>query len=135
MPIILIDSGTTNSRIRLVDEEQDQVRDTLKLEVGVRYTAIDGNNNRLKQELASGLQALLERNELSPEQIKYIVAAGMITSNLGIYEVPHVTAPARLIDFVQNSKIVKSEDFFQIPCMFVPGMKNDADNKIGRAHV
>lgn len=130
MPIILIDSGTTNSRIRLVDEEQDQVRDTLKLEVGVRYTAIDGNNNRLKQELASGLQALLERNELSPEQIKYIVAAGMITSNLGIYEVPHVTAPARLIDFVQNSKIVKSEDFFQIPCMFVPGMKNDADNML-----
>lgn len=122
--IILIDSGTTNSRIRLVDEKNKEVIDVIKLSVGVRNTAIDGNNNKLKQELAQGLEELLSKHSLTPSDIPYIVAAGMITSNLGLHEVPHINSPARLEDFIGGVKVVKAEELLNIPCLYVPGMKN-----------
>lgn len=125
MAIILIDSGTTNSRIRLVDEEEVKVTSVIKLEVGVRNTAIDKNNSKLKRELTQGIQELLKKNDLLPEQISYIAASGMITSNLGIHEVPHVTAPARLKDFIQHAELVKDKSFSNIPCIYIPGMKNN----------
>lgn len=123
MPIILIDSGTTNSRLRLV--ENMEIKDVVKIEVGVRNTAIEGSNEKLKQKLSTGIKHLLKQNELVPEDIFYIIAAGMITSNLGIYEVPHIEAPAKMDQFVNQSKIFKDEVFLNIPCIFVPGMKNN----------
>jgi 2-dehydro-3-deoxygalactonokinase len=122
---ILIDSGTTNSRIRLVDSETNQITDTEKVRIGVRNTAIDGHNGELKSYLHKGLKKLLERNDLSTSDIEYIVASGMITSNLGLYEIPHITAPVTVDDFVRNSKVVVMKEFFNIPCIFVPGMSND----------
>ncbi|OZU88265.1 hypothetical protein CIL03_11465 [Virgibacillus indicus] len=127
MYIILIDSGTTNSRIRLVHEESTQLIDIIKIEVGIRNTAIDGNNHSLKSEITQGIRELVRKNKLETAQINYIIASGMITSNLGLYEVDHVTAPADLEDFVHHSKTVISEDFYHIPCLFVPGMKNRHD--------
>ncbi|GGF22496.1 hypothetical protein GCM10010954_21640 [Halobacillus andaensis] len=122
--IIIIDSGTTNSRIRLLDEKEVSIITSIKLEVGVRNTAIDGHNEKLKQELAQGIQRLLKQQSISSHDISYIVAAGMITSNLGIHEVPHITAPARLDDFIKEVQVVKTEEFLNIPCLYIPGMKN-----------
>ena len=122
--IILIDSGTTNSRIRLVREEDKKVVDVVKLQVGVRNTAIDGHNNQLKQQVAEGVQQLLAQNSLTRREVKYIVAAGMITSNLGLHEVPHIKSPATLEDFIEGVQVVEAEEFLDIPCLYVPGMKN-----------
>ncbi|WP_156644249.1 2-dehydro-3-deoxygalactonokinase [Lentibacillus sp. JNUCC-1] len=131
MKMILIDSGTTNSRLRLVDKSQNEVIDILKIKVGVRNTAIEGNNNNLKKQLTKGINALLTNNNLNANSISYIVASGMITSNLGIYEVPHILSPASLQDFVKHSVVVNLNDFYNIPCIFVPGMTNNVpdDNK------
>ncbi|MFG6147514.1 2-dehydro-3-deoxygalactonokinase [Halobacillus sp. B23F22_1] len=123
--IILIDSGTTNSRIRLVQEKDKQIVDVIKLKVGVRNTAIDGSNNKLKQDLAKGIQQLLNQHSLTKRDIKYIVAAGMITSNLGLHEVPHIPSPARIEDFIGGVQVVEAEEFLNIPCLYVPGMKNN----------
>lgn len=51
MYVIFIDSGTTNTRIRLVEEEKTIVLDVEKVQVGVRNTAIDGNNQQLKKNI------------------------------------------------------------------------------------
>ncbi|WP_160724275.1 2-dehydro-3-deoxygalactonokinase [Bacillus sp. USDA818B3_A] len=124
MYMIAIDSGTTNSRIRLVNDKQNKVIDVIKLNVGVRNTAIDGNADVLKRKIAEGLQEIILRNNLRSTDIQYIVAAGMITSNLGLFEVKHIEAPAKLEDFAKASS-VRTEDYFcHIPCIFVPGMKN-----------
>lgn len=128
MNVILIDSGTTNSRIRLIDGEQNKIIDIEKVRVGVRNTAIEGHNGSLKQHLKEGMQRLLENNKLLPTDIDYIVASGMITSNLGIYEVPHVSSPASLTDFGNHSQVIRLEEFFNIPCIFVPGMSNRLNN-------
>lgn len=131
MKLILIDSGTTNSRIRLVDESSHEIIDALKLQVGVRITAIEGNNSRLKQAIQSGIQEILTRNGMTSKEVRNIVASGMITSNLGLYEVPHVPGPASLEDFAQHSKRMVVEEFLNIPCILVPGMKNNTDHLEG----
>ncbi|SEH41890.1 2-dehydro-3-deoxygalactonokinase [Halobacillus karajensis] len=122
--IILIDSGTTNSRIRLVHEEEKEIVEVIKLPVGVRNTAIDGHNNQLKQELSKGVKQVLAEHSLTQREVKYIVASGMITSNLGLHEVPHIESPASLEDFIGAVQVVKAEEFLNIPCLYVPGMKN-----------
>lgn len=122
--VILIDSGTTNSRLRLYEQTSCKVLDTEKIQIGVKDTAISGSNNNLKAQLKIGIERLLFRNQLNPSNIKYIGASGMITSNLGIYEVPHVSSPAGICDFAKYSKIAKLEEFLYIPCIFIPGMKN-----------
>lgn len=122
--VILIDSGTTNSRLRLYDRTTNKVIDSEKIRIGVRDTAISGSNHNLKVQLKKGIQRLLTRNQFTPSDIKYIAASGMITSNLGIYEIPHVASPAGISDFAKYSKVTKLEEFLYIPCVFIPGMKN-----------
>ena len=124
---ILIDSGTTHSRIRLVNTNSSKVEDAIKLAVGVRDTAIAGNNHNLKTMISEAIKEIINKNSINKNQIKCIIASGMITSNLGLYEVPHISAPANLEDFVRNCKIVTTEDFLDIPCIYVPGMKNAGD--------
>ncbi len=126
MYMITIDSGTTNSRIRLVREKDTKVLDVIKKPVGVRDTAITGNSDSLKTRLSQGLQELIFRNGLEKEQIQYIVAAGMITSDLGLYKVDHIEAPSKIEDFARSSAVQRFDLFFNIPCIFIPGMKNRA---------
>ncbi|MBO0958774.1 2-dehydro-3-deoxygalactonokinase [Neobacillus sp. MM2021_6] len=125
--VILIDSGTTNSRLRLYDKTTSRVLDTEKIRVGVRDTAISGSNHNLKIELKQGLERLLAKHQLTPSDIAYIAASGMITSNLGLYEVPHIPSPAGLEEFAKCSKVTRLEEFLDIPCVFIPGMKNRID--------
>ncbi|MDN3019090.1 2-dehydro-3-deoxygalactonokinase [Paenibacillus sp. BSR1-1] len=124
MKVILIDSGTTNSRLRLYDRKTSQILDSEKVQVGVRDTAISGNNHHLKAQLSEGIARLLTKNHLTPVDIGYMAASGMITSNLGIYEIPHVPSPAGMKDIAKYSKVIKLKEFFDIPCIFIPGMKN-----------
>nr|WP_243450136.1 2-dehydro-3-deoxygalactonokinase [Neobacillus terrae] len=128
--VILIDSGTTNSRLRLYDNTTCEVLDTEKIRIGVRDTAISGSNTNLKAHLKQGLERLLTRNQLRASDIEYMAASGMITSNLGIYEVPHIPSPAGMADFAKSAKVKKLEEFLQIPCVFIPGMRNQV-NSIG----
>ncbi|MEH7247681.1 2-dehydro-3-deoxygalactonokinase [Neobacillus niacini] len=126
--VILIDSGTTNSRLRLYDQTSCKVLDTEKIRIGVRDTAISGSNTNLKAQLKQGLERLLTKNQLIPTDIEYMAASGMITSNLGIYEVPHIPSPAGMSDFAKYAKVTKLEEFLQIPCVFIPGMKNSVQS-------
>lgn len=125
MYIILIDSGTTNTRIRLLRENETTVEDIEKVQVGVRNTAIEGTNETLKRHLYSGIGTILKRNGLQPSDIKYVIASGMITSNLGLYEVPHINGPAKVEDFSKRSLVIKMDEFFDLIWIFTPGLKNN----------
>ena len=124
MAKIIIDCGTTNSRLRLAAGEEGQMTDVLKIEAGIRNTAMDGNTDRLKSYLQEGIRSLVERNGLELSDVDYMAASGMITSNIGLFEVPHVTGPAGVKDLAAQAKMVRLEEFFQIPCLFIPGMKS-----------
>ena len=90
MNYFAVDSGTTNSRVWLIRNRQ--VLAKKQVAVGVRNTAIDGNNHALMRGVQ---QAILElSNGIESENLPQIaIAAGMITSNLGLHEVKHVQAP------------------------------------------
>ena len=69
---------------------------------GVRDTAVDGNNSRLREAVRGCLAHCVEEAGVSFEELEGIYASGMITSNVGLCEVPHLVAPAGIDDFVQG---------------------------------
>ncbi len=122
--IITIDCGTTNTRVILWDEKRNYI-DKEVYEVGVRNTAIDGNNTLLKKTVTKCLNNLLIRNRLGYDDIKSIVASGMITSNVGLVEIPHVLAPVGKEELAKSIQSVLLEDICPVPIWFIPGIKNN----------
>lgn len=122
--VITIDTGTTNTRTILWNSKREQVA-IQKREVGVRNTAADGNNNALKNAVRECLLGLLADAKCGFEDIQLVLASGMITSNVGLLEVPHLYAPAGMEDL---AKAIHSEvlpDVCPLPIHFVPGIKNN----------
>lgn len=122
MNYILIDTGTTNTRIRYV--EDGEILSSLKYNVGVKDTAITGNLNKLKDCIRKGIEESLKICNRKIEDIDKIIASGMITSELGLIELNHILTPVS----IQNlSKAVAIEYFSEIvkkPIYFIPGVKN-----------
>ncbi|MBM3801906.1 MAG: hypothetical protein FJW26_06265 [Acidimicrobiia bacterium] len=119
-----IDSGTTNSRLWLMRDREVLARK--RIPVGVRNTAIDGNNRAL----VTGIrQALLEMQRESnvTDRVDIAIAAGMITSNLGLHEVRHVQAPAGLIELASNIQGKRFPDFEGLSFFFIPGVRSGPD--------
>ena len=123
--IITVDGGTTNTRAVLW--EQAQVVAIAKEEVGVRNTAIDGNNHRLKGATRRCLESLLEQRGIGYSDVESVIASGMITSNVGLVEIPHLIAPAGIEELAQGLRSIMLEDICPLPIWFIPGIKNDCD--------
>lgn len=121
--IITVDGGTTNTRCILWDSNRKRIREE-KREVGVRNTSIDGNNERLKSAVRECLYGLMEKEGINWEQIHRIIASGMITSDVGIVVVPHITAPAGVDDLAKATVAIDMPEICPIPIYFIPGIKN-----------
>ena len=94
--------------------------------IGVRDTAIHGSNEVLKL----GLKKLIEKTVLSSglkiQDIKFAITFGMITSEIGLIEIPHLWAPVGISDLAKNIKVVQDLKVFplDIPLYFIRGIKN-----------
>ncbi|OON95958.1 MAG: hypothetical protein ATN31_10310 [Candidatus Epulonipiscioides saccharophilum] len=121
---ITIDTGTTNTRVRLYDYEFNLV-DAVTTHIGVKNTAIDGNNNKLKNTLKNSISAILGSNQ-NPV-IDAVIATGMITSALGLYEIPHLTVPVSKEALKASAVTVFMSDICDIPITFITGVKNKFD--------
>jgi 2-dehydro-3-deoxygalactonokinase len=128
MFIAIIDSGTTNSRVYIVDENGNVITRASQ-KVGVRDTAIHGNNQVLKDGVREVFNRALQEVGISPSEIHCILSSGMITSELGLIEIPHLWAPCNLDTLAANITLVKDLDVFppSIPLYFVRGIKNFYD--------
>ena len=80
---LVVDCGTTNLRVTLLDESLRRL-DAVRAEGGVRHTAIDGHNGRLRAMLRESMQTVLARNGYALTDVRKCVAYGMITSALGL---------------------------------------------------
>ena len=109
---ITIDGGTTNTRCILWNSSRQRI-DEQKREVGVRNTAIDGNNSKLKNAVKECLEQLLEDHSLTYDNINHIIASGMITSDVGIVVVPHLTAPADLEQIARSTVAIGFQKYVQ----------------------
>lgn len=122
---LIIDGGTTNLRVTLLSDERKPL-DAIARDGGVRHTAVDGNNERLKAALAECIDQLLARNGLDAGDVKRCVAYGMITSDMGLLEIPHVPAPASAADLRDAMRAQRFPEIAPFPIHFIPGVRNFA---------
>ncbi|HEY9132851.1 MAG TPA: 2-dehydro-3-deoxygalactonokinase [Dyella sp.] len=126
MNILTIDTGTTNTRVCLW-------RDGVAVahaarQVGVRDTAITGNRARLEAAVRETLEETLQLGELGADDVDHVLASGMITSNMGLCEIPHVTAPVGLTALAGAMRSATIEQVWSRPIWFVPGVRNAVDH-------
>lgn len=122
MGYITIDIGTTNTRIKFV--EKDAILSEYKASVGVRDTAITGSVQKLKETLKIGIEECIKQCNKTMMDVNEIVAAGMVTSNLGLVEVPHVEAPVGIMELAKGIEVKLFPDIIEKPIYFIPGVKN-----------
>lgn len=122
---LVIDCGTTNLRVTLLNEDKEKL-DAVKAEGGVRHTSIDGHNGRLRTMLRESIEAVLSKNGYQMEDVEKCVASGMITSALGLMEIPHVPAPAGAAELRAAMQEKVFEDIAPFPIAFIPGVRNFA---------
>jgi len=123
MYIATIDTGTTNTRVTIWDDKKPV--HTEKSETGVRISSIEGTNEKLLISIRRCLVKALEKVKINEENLKLIIASGMIGSELGICEVPRVIAPASLIDLAENCKKKYIKEVSRLhPIWFIPGIQN-----------
>lgn len=101
--------------------------------VGVRDTSMTGSRDALRTGLRELFFSLLEREAISPEQIRFAVASGMITSEIGLIELPHIMAPAGLEELSQSICKCTDPSVLSLPCpvYFIRGVRNRYSRNCG----
>lgn len=123
MIIATIDTGTTNTRVKIW--RKGGVVTSSNVGVGVRDTSITGSTDKLKQGVGEAVKRALDKAQLAHEDIGLYLASGMITSNVGLHEVPHVQAPAGVAELADHMVSATIEGVVDQPIWFVPGVKNE----------
>lgn len=116
---IFVDAGTTNTRVWLMRGEEILAHASTM--VGVRDSARDGSPARLH----AALRELLVEVQ-AQEKASCVVAAGMITSSLGLADVPHLPAPAGLSELAAATQTYLFPAVTSLPVLLVPGIRSGA---------
>lgn len=118
---VTIDSGTTNTRVMLWDEDK-HLTAVRKIETGARLSAIEGNNDRLRQGVRDSILGVLQDGGMGWREVGQVIASGMITSNAGLVEIPHICTPAGGEELAAHGVEVLLEDVCPLPVLFIPGI-------------
>ena len=120
---ITIDGGTTNTRISLVGDKE--CLHTVRLNIGAR-ACID-QRALFESSLKSAIDDILASFNLSFGDVECILASGMITSELGLIELPHLEAPAGIAELHRGMARASFEKISPIPFVFIRGVKTATD--------
>ncbi len=146
---IALDGGTTNTRARLLWRRQ--IVATARRSVGVRnnvpprpFESTQSGGDRIPAPpVPSGDRTLLARavrevlDDLlhptapsadtahtdRPLRPEFIIAAGMLSSELGLLAVPHVDAPAGPDDVARRVAMTHIPEISDLPIYFIPGIR------------
>ena len=122
--LLIVDGGTTNLRVHLLDADSLEERSCARAEGGVRHTAIDGHNGRLKTLLRACIEEALEKAGLTAGDVVRCVAYGMITSGMGLLEIPHLVAPVSPEDLRAGMRAETFPEIAPFAIEFIPGVRN-----------
>lgn len=120
---VYVDMGTTNTRVWLGCG--GQIVASLSDLLGIRDAAREGSERvrRGLADLITKLRCEAERSGI-PCTPQCIVAAGMIGSNLGLVEVPHVQPPAGIEELTAAAGWHLFSDVSDLPILLVPGVRS-----------
>lgn len=116
---IAIDSGTTNTRVALI--ENGVVQDISKHTVGVGSTRANGE--QLSSAIKCAIADMLQKHHLQPADIEQVLVSGMLTSELGLFPVAHIAAPAGVPELHTAMRRTTLRDICETPFTFIPGVK------------
>jgi|SRR5579864_5022332 len=117
--VVALDGGTTNTRARLLRNEQ--VVATARRAVGARDAVMGGRAQKLAEAVRECLDEVCRTEDAArPERI---VAAGMLTADVGLVAVPHVIAPAGLDELARGVVACSFPEIADQPIEFVPGIR------------
>ncbi|OLE57561.1 MAG: hypothetical protein AUG13_03400 [Chloroflexi bacterium 13_1_20CM_2_59_7] len=115
---LAVDTGTTNTTVWLV--ENDRILRNVQRPVGVRNTSITGSHSLLYCTLRESFLSLTRE---APSPPRFVLAGGMITSSLGLVEVPHVLAPAGAEKLSRHVLMKTFPEVCPLPFFLVPGVR------------
>jgi len=124
--ILTIDTGTTNTRVSLWQDAAVIAHSAT--EVGVRNTAMSGTKAELEAGVRRTIVQALEQANVAEADVDLILGSGMISSNVGLFELPHIPAPAGLTQLARGMVSVTIPTVFSKPIYLVPGVKNVVEN-------
>jgi 2-dehydro-3-deoxygalactonokinase len=120
-----IDCGTTNSRVYILNAAAEVIHKGVK-QVGVKDTAVNGSNEILKTGLKELFESTVREAGLQLNDLKFAITSGMITSEIGLMEIPHFEAPAGIEELAAGVTPVRDQTIFpvDVPLLFIRGIKN-----------
>ena len=122
MLILAIDGGTSKTRACVVSSERG-VLSSAAVNAGVADVARTGERNVLREAAFDACSRALSQAGAGWGALNRVVASGMITSPLGLYELQHVPAPAGKRELARGSVEVELVGFPR-PVLFIPGVKS-----------
>jgi 2-dehydro-3-deoxygalactonokinase len=125
---LYVDMGTTNTRAWLM--RGDEVISAANRAVGVRDAARDGLDALVQNVLRDLIVEVTAKAEEVSAGCKptYIAASGMITSSLGLAEVPHIQAPAGIQELAVAARWYRFPNVSDLPFLLVPGVHSGPAN-------
>lgn len=122
----IIDCGTTNTRVYILNEDNRIIGQGAR-RVGVRNTSMTGSNAVLKAGICDAIQEAAGNAGIAVSDIAYAVASGMITSEIGLLEIPHLICPIGLEELAKNVVLTKPGELIplDIPILFIRGVRNN----------
>ncbi len=120
---IFIDGGTTSTRLRLVKDGTITLSE--KLNIGAGSTK-GSDNSALAGAVKEGIASLLRCASLGEKDVEAAVFSGMICSEIGLFCVPHIEAPASRADLARASVRTSLPEISAVPFCFIPGVKRSS---------
>ena len=117
---ICVDMGTTNTRVWLLCG--DQILTSTKQAIGVRVSASEGSTSKVLSVLQEMIFEVLIHGA-DVHEPDCIAAAGMITSSLGLIEIPHVVAPAGVTELAGAAQWHYFREVSNLPFLLLPGVR------------
>jgi 2-dehydro-3-deoxygalactonokinase len=106
--------------------EDQRVIAKAQASVGARNTARDGSNKKLKATLRQLIAEVRDKARTRDEKFSSphcVVGTGMLTSPLGLLEVPHVQAPAGVDKLVSGIRHCYFPEIIDLPILLIPGVR------------
>lgn len=124
--IAIIDCGTTNTRMFILDGNGKIVAEKTK-KIGVRDTSMTGSRDALKNGVEELYRTTIRENNIDSSEVEFAIASGMITSEIGLIEIPHLVAPVGLQGLAGHIEKVFDKNVIDlgIPVYFIRGVRNN----------
>jgi 2-dehydro-3-deoxygalactonokinase len=123
---ICVDMGTTNARLWIVQGATIVAR--LVDQVGLRNAARERDPAPVRAALACLIVKARSQAAEFHLDVDSVLAAGMLTSPLGLYQVPHLVAPAGENELARSIRKFSDPEVTDLPIYLVPGVRSGPDS-------